>query len=165
MRQVESARLRHIYKFGPYQTGSVTVEMALIAVVMFLIAAGLVEFSRAFWYYNALDKATRNAARFMSEVPRVEITNSAAAANAVTTAKNIALIIANGANVTPPLTAANIEIKCDAAECNGTKPTNITVTIVSFSVTLGSLFPLVSVSSGGYGVKVLSPATTMPYLN
>lgn len=165
MRQVGSIKSRYTYKRSSHQNGSVTVEMALIAIVMFLIAAGLVEFSRAFWYYNALDKATRNAARFMSEVPGVEITNSTAVANAVTTAKNLALITANGANVTPSLTTANIDIKCDAAACTGTKPTNVTVTIVNFSITLGSLFPFVSVSSGGYGTKVLSPATTMRYLN
>ena len=153
--------MRNISNTLPRQRGAVAVEMAFISIVMFLIAAGLVEFSRAFWYYNALDKATRDAARFMSSVPSVAITNSTQTATAVAIAKSLALITANGANVSPALTAANIDIKCDAAACTGAKPANVTVTIVNFSVTLGSLFPFVSVAGGSYGRATFAPSTTM----
>ena len=162
-----------IKQFGKYfpansqtsQKGSVTVEMALILIVMLMIMAGVFEFSRAFWYYNALDKSTRDAARFMSAVTSIDITNSNNTAAAVATAKSLALLTANGANVSPPLAASNIDIKCDATACTGTKPSNVTVTITNFSIKIGSFFPFVLVPGGNYGNTTLSPSTTMRYMN
>ena len=147
------------------QKGSVTVEMALLLIVMLMIMAGVFEFSRAFWYYNALDKSTRDAARFMSAVTSIDITNSNNTASAVATAKSLALLTANGANVSPPLTASNIDIKCDSSACTGTKPSNVTVTITNFSIKIGSLFPFFLVPGGNYGNTTLSPSTTMRYMN
>ena len=152
-------------KLRTTQRGSVTVEMALILIVMLMIMAGVFEFSRAFWYYNALDKSTRDAARFMSAVTSIDITNSSNTASAVATAKSLALLTANGANISPPLTASNIDIKCDAAACTGTKPSNITVTIINFSIKIGRFFPFVLVPGGNYGDTTLSPSTTMRYMN
>jgi Flp pilus assembly protein TadG len=148
----------------PRQRGSVAVEMAFLAVVMFLIMAGIVEFSRAFWYYNALDKATRDAARFMSSVPSVQISDSTQAAAAVDVAKSLALITANGAKVSPTIVAADIDILCDGAACTGTKPTNVTAT-VTLVMNLGSIFPFVTVTNGSYGDVTLAPSTTMRYMN
>lgn len=147
------------------QQGSVTVEMALLLIVMMMIMAGMFEFSRAFWYYNALDKSTRDAARFMSAVTSIDIMNSNNTASAVATAKSLALLTANGANVSPVLTSSNIDIKCDAAACTGTKPSNVTVTIINFSIKIGGLFPFVLVPGGNYGNATLSPSTTMRYMN
>lgn len=146
------------------QRGSVAVEMAFLAVVMFLIMAGIVEFSRAFWYYNALDKATRDAARFMSAVSSIEITDNTKATAAVAVAKSLALVTANGANVSPTIVAADIDILCDAAACTGTKPTNVTAT-VTLVMNLGSIFPFISVTNGSYGDVTLAPSTTMRYMN
>lgn len=131
---------------------------------MFLIAAGIVEFSRAFWYYNALDKATRDAARFMSAVPSAEILDSTQTTAAVAVAKSLALITANGANVSPVIVAADIDILCDAAACSGTKPTNVTAS-VTLVMNIGSIFPFVNVANGGYGNVTLAPSTTMRYMN
>ena len=147
------------------QRGSVAVEMALLVIVMMMIMAGVFEFSRAFWYYNALDKSTRDAARFMSAVTSIDITNSSNTSSAVATAKSLALLTANGANVSPALTASNIDIKCDAAACTGTKPSNITVKIINFSIKIGRFFPFVLVPGGNYGDTTLSPSTTMRYMN
>ena len=147
------------------QRGVVAVEMAVLVILMTLLMAGVFEFARAFWYYNALTKSTRDAARFMSNVSSTDIINSNNTNAAIATAKNLALITANGANVKPALTASNIDIKCDSAACNGTKPSNVTVTIINFSVTIGSLFPFLSVPGGNYGSKTLSPSTTMRYMN
>jgi Flp pilus assembly protein TadG len=148
----------------PRQRGSVAVEMAILAVVIFLITAGIIEFSRAFWYYNALDKATRDAARFMSSVSTVEIKDNSKATAAVAVAKSLALITANGANVSPAIVNADVDILCDATACNGTKPTNVTVT-VTLVMNLGSIFPFVSVKNGSYGNVTLAPSTTMRYMN
>lgn len=148
----------------PRQRGAVAVEMAVLAVVMFLIMAGIFEFSRAFWYYNALDKASRDAARFMSALSSVEITDSSKTTAALTVAKNLAMATANGANVSPAIVAADIDILCDSAACTGTKPTNVTVTI-SLDMNFGSIFPFVSVTNGSYGDVTLAPSTTMRYMN
>ena len=147
------------------QRGVVAVEMAVLVILMTLLMAGIFEFARAFWYYNALSKSTRDAARFMSNISSTDIINNSNTNAAITTAKNLALITANGANVKPALTASNIDIKCDSGACNGTKPSNVTVSIINFSVTIGSLFPFVSVPGGNYGSKTLSPSTTMRYMN
>ena len=39
------------------QRGAVAVEFAFVTIVILMMTAGIVEFGRAFWYYNALDKA------------------------------------------------------------------------------------------------------------
>ena len=164
MRNNTLPKLQKLNLMRPRQRGAVAVEMAFLAVVMFLIMAGIVEFSRAFWYYNALDKATRDAARFMSSVPSVQISDSTQAAAAVDVAKSLALITANGAKVSPTIVAADIDILCDAAACTGTKPTNVTAT-VTLVMNLGSIFPFVSVTNGSYGDVTLAPSTTMRYMN
>lgn len=164
MRNNTLPKLHKLSLFRPRQRGAIAVEMAILVVVMFLIMAGIVEFSRAFWYYNALDKATRDAARFMSTVTKVEIENSNTARAAVDVAKSLALITVNGANVSPAIVAANVAILCDAAACTGTKPTNVTAT-VTLVMNIGSIFPFVNVANGTYGNVTLAPSTTMRYMN
>lgn len=164
MRNNTHPKLHKLSLSRPRQRGSIAVEMAILAVVMFLIAAGIVEFSRAFWYYNALDKATRDAARFMSAVSLIEITDSTKTTAALTVAKSLALATANGANVSPAIVAEDIDILCDAAACTGTKPTNVTAT-VTLVMNIGSIFPFVSVTNGSYGDVTLAPSTTMRYMN
>ena len=164
MRNNTLPKLHKLSLSRPRQRGAVAVEMAILVVVMFLIMAGIVEFSRAFWYYNAIDKASRDAARFMSSVPSVEILDSTKTTAAVAKAKELALITANGANVSPTIVAADIDILCDAAACSGTKPTNVTAT-VTLVLNLGSIFPFVSVTNGSYGDVTLAPSTTMRYMN
>jgi Flp pilus assembly protein TadG len=164
MRNNTLPQLNKLSLSRPRQRGAVAVEMAFLAVVMFLIMAGIVEFSRAFWYYNALDKASRDAARFMSAVSSIDITDNTKANAAVTVAKSLALATANGANVSPVIVAGDIDILCDAAACTGTKPTNVTAT-VTLVLNLGSIFPFVSVTNGSYGDVTLAPSTTMRYMH
>lgn len=164
MRNNTLPKLHKLSLFRPRQRGAIAVEMAILVVVMFLIMAGIVEFSRAFWYYNALDKATRDAARFMSTVTKVEIENSTKTTAAVAVAKSLALITVNGANVIPAIVAADVAILCDAAACTGTKPINVTAT-VTLVMNIGSIFPFVNVTNGSYGNVTLAPSTTMRYMN
>lgn len=49
------------------QRGVAAVEFAILLLPMLLIAFGIVEFGRAFYQYNTLVKATRNAARYLSQ--------------------------------------------------------------------------------------------------
>lgn len=149
-----------------FQRGVAAIELAIGMVMILLITAGIVEFGRAFWYYNALDKATRDAARYLSAVPVVEMTDSAPAAAAITTAKNMVVAAVNDANVSPNITTANVVVSCDAACGDDVKPVSVTVTITGFTILIGGLFPFVSGSGNGdYGDIGLSPHTTMPYMN
>lgn len=147
------------------ERGAIIVEMALVTTVLLLIAAGIVEFGRIFWYYNALDKATRNAARYMSTVPALDMADSAKASTAATTAKNMVVAAVNSTNVSPPLASANVTVSCDGAVCAGTKPADVKVGITNFQVIPGTWFPFVSVAGGSYASITLAPSTTMRYMN
>jgi Flp pilus assembly protein TadG len=147
------------------QRGVAAIELGIGMVLILLITAGIVEFGRAFWYYNALDKATRDAARYLSAVPAVEMKISASADAAIITAKDMVVAAVNSANVSPAITRANVVITCDASCGNpDATPVSVTVSITGFSILIGELFPFVS-GSTDYGDIGLSPHTTMPYMN
>ena len=90
------------------QRGVAAVELAFLLVFLLLIAAGIFEFGRAFWYYNALAKAARDGARAMSLATAATI-----ASVGETTVRSRVVVLANAANVHPALAAANVEILCD----------------------------------------------------
>jgi len=148
------------------QRGVAAIELAIGMVMILLITSGIVEFGRAFWYYNALDKATRDAARYLSAVPVVEMTDAVQAAAAITTAKNMVVEAVNDANVSPAITMTNVVVSCNAACGDDVKPVSVTVSITGFAILIGGLFPFVSgAANGNYGDIGLSPHTTMPYMN
>lgn len=147
------------------QRGAVAVEFAFVIIVILMMTAGIVEFGRAFWYYNALDKATRDAARYMSALPATDMTNSTEAAAAVLKAKDMVVSAVNGARVSPVFTTTYVNITCDSGACNGAKPNTVTVSI-SFPIRFGEWFPFVIGPLGGqYASFNLSPLTTMRYMN
>lgn len=148
------------------QRGAAVVELAIVITVMLLLTAGIVEFGRAFWYYNALDKATRDAARYLSALPAAEMTDSAQAATAIATAKDLVVGAVSGASVSPAITAANVAVTCDVACGSPTKPLNVSVGITGFTIRIGGLIPfVVGPANGNYGNTGLSPQTTMRYMN
>ena len=119
----------------------VAIELTFVTIVLATMTAGIVEFGRLFWYYNALDRATRDAARYLSALPATDITNGTTVAAEVSTATNLVVNAVNGARVSPVLTSSNVKINCDAGACNGTKPANVTVSITGFNVAIGGWFP------------------------
>jgi Flp pilus assembly protein TadG len=158
-----NARFLRFIGARPGQRGVAAVELAIILPLMLLIAAGIVEFARAFWYYNALDKASRDAARYVSMLSATDRADAAKVAAAFTTAKSLAVTEANGANVNPVVASSNIDITsaiCPSAtgnyDCVG-------VRVVDFSFLPGTLFPFVG--AGTLGAIPLQPATTMRYMN
>ncbi len=150
---------------GKFEQGVAAVEFALVLIPLFLIVAGVVEFGRTFWYYDALAKATRDSARLMSMADKDSITSAKEAA------ENMAVSVANDARISPALSADNVLVECLSASyvsqtcTNGTAPSNVRVTIVDFSVDIGSWIPFVSMSGGsGWNDVLLSPSTTMRYM-
>src|SRR3989441_7028931 len=87
--------------------GAAVVEFAIVLTLMLLITAGIFEFGRAFQYYDALAKATRDGARLMSAAPQATINNVA-----LVNAKNLVVTEANAANLSPNLTTADVVVTC-----------------------------------------------------
>ncbi|UUZ75863.1 pilus assembly protein [Polaromonas sp. P1(28)-13] len=149
-----------------YQRGAAAVELAFVMVVMLLLVAGTIGFGRAFWYADALYKATRDGARLLSTWAVSDISAGVVAARTIT------INSANAANVSPPLGTVNVLVQClddafsSVACADGTTPANVRVSISGFNVTLGEWFPFIG--AGGlidYGSIGLSPHTTMRYMN
>jgi Flp pilus assembly protein TadG len=51
------------------QTGTTTVEFAIVAAVMFMLLFGVIEFGRVMFVANALDESTRRGARLAAVCP------------------------------------------------------------------------------------------------
>lgn len=152
---------------GQFQSGAAAVEFAIIIIPLLLIVAGIVEFGRTFWYYDALAKATRDGARLMSRADKDAI------ATAKSDAENLVVYAAgiNGAKVSPTLTSANVQVQCLNASyvsqgcTNGIAPIHVRVSIVNFSVDIGAWIPFITESGvTGWNDIALSPSTTMRYL-
>ena len=145
------------------QHGGAAVEFALILALLISILAGIFEFGRAFWYYDALTKATRDGARLMSVTDTLTI-----ATPGVADAQTLVANAVSAAGV-PDFTTANVEVTClddtfaDATCTNGTAPGGVRVQIVGYSMTIGQFIPFLLGASSSYTAN-LSPHTTMRYM-
>lgn len=150
------------------QRGVAAVEFAVLVFVLLLIGAGLVEFGRTLWYYNALAKGTRDAARYLSTVPAGTLASQTA------TARNIVVQAATAALV-PGFSSANVSAVCMPTACASVvQPSDVTQVTVSasFPLSVGALFPFVTSGGDGYtfapgasgNALTLAPHTAMPYM-
>lgn len=160
------------------EKGAAAVEFAIVVIVLLLIVAGIVEFGRAFWFYDALTKATRDGARYMSTVAKENMGTAAGNAsnppyNSTTnflTVKSVVVNAATAARVSPALGSGNVTVICldsnfVAVTCqNNTAPANVRVAITNYSITLGGFLPL-SYSGQASFAATLAPSTTMRYMN
>jgi Flp pilus assembly protein TadG len=145
------------------QRGVAAVELGFLLIFLLLIAAGIFGFGRAFWYYNALAKATRDGARAMSVVSKDTILTVG-----VPAAQSLVVAAANGANLIPALEVGDVSVTCSPAACtDGTAPNDVTVQISGYTIDIGTLFPFIAPD---YSVNLhagvpLAPYTTMRYMN
>lgn len=158
------------------ESGSVAVEFALVVFLLLIIVAGIVEFGRTFWYYDALSKSTRDAARFLSNVPVDnvgDLAKSAAGpsecnsdAGYTITANRIVYCAALKAKVPDFDILNNVDVRCDASACvNGVRPNYITVSIENYPVRIGGWIPFIfSTGEVTNWTLTLSPETTMRYM-
>lgn len=152
------------FDFNRRQRGGALVEFAISIFVLLMIVAGVVEFGRAMWYYDALSKATRDGARFLSTVPVSTIGSTAVR----DTVRNRVATAAAAAGVPSFAPATNVSMTCDGVTCtSGTAPDDVTVEVTGYTLTLGGLVPFIPslASGGGTYVATLTPQTTMPYMN
>jgi Flp pilus assembly protein TadG len=149
----------HRERLPSLQRGAAVVEFAFVLVLMLLITAGIFEFGRAFQYYDALAKATRNGARLMSAAPKATISSVA-----VNDAKALVVTAANAANLKPALTNGDVVVTCTPAACaDGTAPQDVEVSISGYTITIGGVMPFISGTINYPGVP-LAPHTTMRYM-
>ncbi|HET7775560.1 MAG TPA: TadE/TadG family type IV pilus assembly protein [Azospira sp.] len=146
-----------------HQKGAAAVELAFLLVLLLLMAAGTFEFGRAFWYYNALAKATRDGARALSLEPKETI-----ASVGVGAAKALVVSVANDANLSPALTLTDVAVTCDGGACaDNTAPAEVRVDISGYTIDIGGVFPFFTPDT--YKIRTfsgvpLAPHTTMPYM-
>lgn len=150
------------------QAGAAAVELALVLVFMMLLVGGLVEFGRIFWYYDAMAKATRDGARYLSDAafasPASPPLDTSGAATLTSNAVVAAGIAAGDFSVS---------VECDGATCPNpaapgyVPPNYVTVTVIPTGAagTIGSWIPIF-IPGGGTAsfAQVLSPSTTMRYM-
>ncbi len=136
------------------------VEFALVLVLMLLLLGGVIEFGRAFWYYDAMAKATRDGARSMS---MADVTTIVAAKG---TAENMVADAVRAAGV-PGVTS--VQVTClgsdyvtDVGCQNGIAPEYVRVAV---SVTLGNWFPILLPTGELMPfTPTLAPSTIMRYM-
>lgn len=140
------------------QNGAVAIEFALLLIPLLMIVTGIIEFGRAFWYYDALTKSTRDAARFISNT-RVS-TAVAIDATLKNQAKNIVVNAASFAQV-PNFDASDVNVNCDP---NCDAPTYVTVSINAYSMSIGGWIPVFIPTGATSWDTAFSPYTTMRYM-
>jgi hypothetical protein len=141
------------------QRGVAAVEFALVIIPLLLIVAGIIEFGRTFWYYDALAKSTRDAARYVSNT-RVSSTVGVDD----TVKENAKLMVMNAVNTAkvPNFTMDNVNVVCDPVDCIA--PNYVTVSIIDYSISIGSWIPIIFYTGTSAWVARPTPATTMRYM-
>jgi Flp pilus assembly protein TadG len=116
--------------------GVAAVELGLTIVPLLIVTFGVAEYGRAIYTYNAIDKAARDAARYMTAPPPASTDPIADATNLV----RYGNVAGTGPLLAPGLAASMVNI-CTAALCPGTHQ----------NVPTGSgVINLVTVSINGY---------------
>jgi hypothetical protein len=123
-----------------------------------MFVTGVVEFGRAFWYNDALTKATRDGARYLSNI-RV---SALVALDAATQdqAKQMVVNAATQAQV-PSFTTAQVAVTC---EPNCDAPVYVKVAINAYPLTIGGWVPIFLPVGTATWVTTLSPSTAMRYM-
>jgi Flp pilus assembly protein TadG len=148
------------------QAGVATVEFALVLTLLITLMAGIFEFGRAFWYYDALIKATRDGARFMSVQSKSTLTTAVSGGVAKTKMQVTAAVTAAGV---PDFTDANVSVTCldidfvDSTCNNGIAPGGVRVQITGYSLTIGQFIPFLLGANSNYTTS-FTPHTTMRYM-
>ena len=148
------------------QRGVAVIEFALVLTLLITLMAGIFEIGRAFWYYDALTKATRDGARLMAVSPKASLTT--AVTGGVAKAKTQVVDAVTAAGV-PSFTTANVDVICldaafDDSTCvNGTAPGGVRVQITGYTMTIGQFIPFLIGANSNYSAA-LTPHTTMRYM-
>ena len=95
--------------------GVAAVELALTMIPLLILTFGVTEYGRAIYTYNAIDKAARDAVRYLTAPPPGSVDPNA-------DARNLAVygnVLGTGSPLAPGLTTGMVNI-CNASACPGT---------------------------------------------
>lgn len=144
-----------------HQTGAAVVEFALVLTMLLLLLGGMYDFGKAFWYYDALSKATRDGARVLSTASKATIGTAG-----VRDAKQRVVDAATAAAV-PGFDLSYVTVTClDAAYAtstctDGIAPGGVRVEISGYKLNVGNAIPLPGMPLGDIP---LAPRTIMRYM-
>ncbi len=141
------------------QRGAAAVEFALVLVLLLAVVAGIVEFGRTFWYYDALTKATRDGARFLS-ISKSLTSSAALDVELINQAKAMVVNAATEAKV-PDFSAGDVAVSCEP-DC--VKPSYVTLSINAYPIVIGEWVPFFVSSTTTAWNAQLSPYTTLRYM-
>lgn len=154
-------RLRTRSTLRRAQSGIAAAEFALTVLILLAAGAGLVEFGRLLWAYDALAKGTRDAARMLSAAPTAQLGTLVPQASAMVTDTAAAA----GISV---LHSASVTVSCAPVACTAAAgPGDVRRISVSARLDwrIGTVIPFAGSATPGSGWSVtLTPRTTMPAL-
>lgn len=115
--------------FARSETGAALAELAILVPFLVIMLAAVTELGRLFQTYTDLSKATRVAARYISNVAYDE--------TQIANAKNVAVcgnINCAGLDpVVPGLTTDNVSVTPEYPACDCGNPVRVTVSIVNYN--------------------------------
>ena len=120
--------------------GQSLLEFAITLPILLLLAAGTIEFGRAFYQYNTLSKAVREAARYMASKPYNSTERTNAARIAV-----YGNVTGTGTPILPGLTTSKIVVTPRAGGTSETDPPHwvkVAVTNYTFQSMVPALVPI-----------------------
>jgi Flp pilus assembly protein TadG len=152
-------RLIRIRRFARNEKGGTLAELAILIPFLILMVATVAELGRLFQTYTTLSKATRTAARYLS--------NNAYEDKYINQAKQMALCgkttCAGGDEVAKNLSVDNIVITPEFQDGGGGNPITVTVSITDYNFQpLFNLAALFNVAE--YAEFPVRPSTTMYYM-
>ena len=115
-------------RLGTLQRGVAAVEMAFILPVLIILLTFPIFFGRVFMHYTVAQKAAHDAARYLSSIPLVEMTDQTRSGSAASIARQIA--DAELAELHPGHRShIYVDVLCDGLTCGFSTPTLITVSV------------------------------------
>jgi Flp pilus assembly protein TadG len=131
------------------EAGTAIIEFALVLGFVLLLMVGITEIGRAFWYYDALQKAVRDGARCVS---------AAGIVASLGACRQLVVDSANSAGISPPLQLADVVY----TDSGGTVPEYVTMTVRNYPMlwiwSMGESLPAPG-DTVAIGVQA-----TMPYM-
>lgn len=158
----------HVFPRFVRQRGAAAIEFAFLLPFLLLIFTGMIEFGRAMWYYNALDKAARDSARYLSTAPVSSLATEAA--SATSPSRTIVANAAARSGVVGLTPTTDITITCTPTACAtaavAADVTQVTVDI-NFPFVIGGWIPVFGASPADAPAVItaaLAPHVTMRYM-
>jgi Flp pilus assembly protein TadG len=133
------------------ERGQSLLEFAITLPLLLLLAVGTIEFGRAFYQYNTLSKAVREAARYMASKPYNSTERTNAARMAV-----YGNVTGTGTPILPGLTTGKIVVTPRAGGTSETDPPHwvkVAVTNYTFQSMVPALVPINVVFTPGVEMR------------